>query len=102
MHQTIKYHYGGRPHFFPVLNTISSIMRGFGWILIGVGVLIIPISFWFVNFSLGGYGHLITVVISILLIINGLFVVAAGEAIGVLFAIEENTRYAAGRVRSNA
>lgn len=68
---------------FPVLSAISSILRFFGWAIALIG------SIYFL--SQKSYGFIV------LNVVTGLFVVAFGESIGVLFAIEENTRTAANR-----
>ncbi len=74
---------------FPVLSFISLLLRVIGWIVVVVGIWIIlkDASNWkdghyFVRSIMSGGVPTLT----------GVAFVAIGEIIGVLFAIEENTR----------
>lgn len=84
---------------FPVLTAVSGVMRFLGWLLIVLGVA--AMAYGLLGSSrFGAFGGFELVVIGgVFGILNGLFVVAAGESIGVLFAIEANTREAASRVQ---
>jgi uncharacterized membrane protein len=69
---------------FPVLSTISGLLR-----IIGLGSIVCVIVYDAVNLSsITGNG----VAMSVAVIVLALVVTAIGESIGVLFAIEENTR----------
>lgn len=73
---------------FPVLTTIAKILVIAGWIvtaLCGIGVLA---TIGNINGMLGP----LPVFICLFGALFGVFTVAFGESIGVLFAIEENTR----------
>jgi hypothetical protein len=67
---------------FPVLSAISRLLWGLGW-LIAVGGIVYGIR--------GGVFD-VDGMIGVIVLALGLFVVAISEIIGVLFAIEQNTR----------
>lgn len=71
---------------FPVLNLVSQLIKVVGWIVVGVGALAA------LSGGFGMLGFLPGFVAGLVIGVNGLIVVAAGESIGVLFAIEKNTR----------
>lgn len=80
---------------FPVLSTVSALLRVVGWLLVVGGVLYaayegiiepnLP-NHWF------GGQDLLQLVSGLGLGLTGPLTVAFSEIIGVLFAIEENTR----------
>jgi hypothetical protein len=85
---------------FPILSSIAKILQVFGWIVVAIGgLMILTISLpelvkcldsnsghswrlpdWMQLFSFGGVALI------------GFITIAASEVIGVLFAIEANTR----------
>lgn len=81
---------------FPVLSFVSSVLRFFGWSFAIVGLLYggwngviepnLPEHFF--NASSNG----VKLVGGIVGMFFGIITIAIGELIGVLFAIEENTR----------
>ena len=79
---------------FPVLSTVAKILGGIGWLLVIGSVLMfgytvveanIPGHYW-------GNSDKGIMVVSIILFLLGLMIEALAEIIGVLFAIEMNTR----------
>ena len=75
---------------FPVLKAVSGILIGLGWVVLIGGVLCslaMPLPS---GFESGGLTF--KVIMAVAVAVFGLIVIAFGEAIGVLFAIEENTR----------
>ncbi|MBU1168318.1 MAG: hypothetical protein KKD44_02015 [Proteobacteria bacterium] len=83
---------------FPILSIISIIFRIFGWITVFVGLYYF-IYQGVIEPNLEGHSFspqdTIEIFSGIGSIFGGLLSVAFGEAIHVLFAIEENTRKAA-------
>jgi hypothetical protein len=80
---------------FPVLSVISVLMRVIGWLHLLPGLL-----FWLViivrYFTSSGAGvRPLDIAAGAFATVFGLLLVAAGESIGVFFAIEDNTRAAA-------
>jgi hypothetical protein len=80
---------------FPLLSAVSVLMRVIGWLYLLSGLL-----FWLViivsYFTRGAAGMPpLGVAAAAFATVFGLLLVAAGESIGVLFAIEDNTRAAA-------
>ncbi len=80
---------------FPVLSVVSALLGAIGWVIVLCGAvfavyegLIEPSQ---PGHSFGG-GDLVEIVIGLALVLAGLFAVGVSEIIGVLFAIEENTR----------
>ena len=87
---------------FPLLSVIAMVMRVVGWLYLLPGLL-----FWLLviinYFTHSGAGvGLLFVGIATFATIFGLFLVAAGESIGVFFAVEDNTRAAAEHLRKLA
>lgn len=81
---------------FPVLSTIAKVMRFTGWALVIAAVCIFGYTFM-ESKQAGHYwgsGNTAYAVGGIVSLIVGLFVEAFAEIIGVLFAIELNTRKA--------
>ena len=88
---------------FPVLDFVAGVLILVGWLAAGVGLL------WLLRTLLGLIGSeneymigltLLESLPPFLLFVSGLGVVAFGESIGVLFAIEANTRQAAEAARA--
>ena len=80
---------------FPVLSIVSVLMRIVGWLYLLPGLI-----FWLViivrYFTSSGAGmQPIAIAAGAFATVFGLLLVAAGESIGVFFAIEDNTRAAA-------
>src|SRR5438067_1501916 len=80
---------------FPVLSVVSVLMRIIGWLHLVLGLL-----FWLVlavnYFTTRAAGMPpLHIAAGAFATVFGLLLVAAGESIGVLFAIEDNTRAAA-------
>ena len=75
---------------FPLLRSVSNIMRVFGWVLCGLGVIGAIAGVF--GGDLLGVGSLLGVVLGIVLVIGGLLTIAFSELIGVFFAIEYNGR----------
>ena len=82
---------------FPVLSFVSSLLRFIGWIAVLAGIAYIGYQV----VELNQHGHKITITPPELImkfgsgmaaIVAGLIIAAIGESIGVLFAIEKNTR----------
>lgn len=81
---------------FPVLSFVSKVFKFLGWLLVAIGLIAMIMAF-IGGGRVGGLGALEFALIALLAgVVNGLVLVAIGEAIGVLFAIEANTRLAAG------
>ncbi len=83
---------------FPVITAVPNILRFVGWVLVGLGVIAAFAGGFSPGLRFGFLGGFETLIFSIVIVLNGLFIVAAGESIGVLFAIEANTRKAAQQV----
>ena len=78
---------------FPVLSTVAYMLRIVGWLTVACGIVVI------INgFVRGGNSAWWMAGSGLLSSLWGLITVASGEAIDVLFAIEENTRAACGSV----
>ena len=86
---------------FPALSFFSAVLIGIGWTLIVIGILVMAF-YWISLFTspaaseLGLGAALATAMplglISLGLVLTGLFIVTGGESIRVLLAIESNTR----------
>jgi hypothetical protein len=78
---------------FPALALVSQLLKLVGWLGVALGILAVVLAF---SGNLGDFGGLMGFVggfvIGLILGTNGLIMVAAGESISVLIAIEENTR----------
>lgn len=79
-------------HYFPVLSVISILLRVLGWFSVISGVLSL---FIVLSLVIGDSEKGIFLISSAVSVLSGLVAVAIGEVIGVLFAIEANTRKAA-------
>ncbi len=84
---------------FPVLSTISGILRFAGWVVTAGAVLYGLLYQGLILPNQPRYhfdtGNAVAIASAVLGAVIGLITVAFGETIGVLFAIEENTRRAA-------
>lgn len=78
---------------FPVLTVIAAILRFVGWLLVAAGIVMLIASMF--SGRRGLLGPMESAIIGGIAVLNGLGVAALGECIGVLFAIEENTRESA-------
>lgn len=80
---------------FRVLTAISRLLRGLGWIVVVGGALYAVIT-GIIEPMLPGHrfdvGDVFDFGVGLAILLVGIFVVAIGEIIGVLFAIEANTR----------
>jgi len=80
---------------FPVLSTVSNLLRVIGWIVAIAGAIYAGYEGIFETtlpgHSFGGQ-DLLQLISGVVLGLFGLLTVAFSEVIGVLFAIEENTR----------
>ena len=80
---------------FPVLKFVSTALAFLGWLVviagavIAVAAMVVGDAFFF--------GRVGGVIAGVIVVFSGLVGVALGESIGVLFAIEDNTRRAAER-----
>jgi hypothetical protein len=71
---------------FPFLSLLSLFLR---WI----GILIFVCGIFYLGYSIfGDNTEFMTKVISLILLVFGIFVCVIGEIIGVAFAIEDNTK----------
>lgn len=87
---------------FPVLNTIGLILKGLGWLIVLFGIIAFISAVGYMvsqsgqtQYQFQQYGILLSaapIAASIYAVILGLLLVAWGESILVLLAIEENTR----------
>lgn len=84
---------------FPVLNIMGSIVRGVGWLIVVLGVIFF--IYGLVQLTQGQaptfepysrYAGLVPLLIGLYAFVSGIVVVALGESMLVLLAIEENTR----------
>lgn len=76
---------------FPVLSTIAIVLTCIGWIVFGLGAIhasVVVIGY----FAKNGLAMGFSAIFSITLISSGVFLIALGESIRVMFAIEQNTR----------
>ena len=71
---------------FPVLSAVSTLLRVLGWLASVGGIIVIYAAF--------SDGERSAALVGVGIVLSGLVVVAFGESIGVLFAIEKNTRLA--------
>jgi|ERR1700685_2761748 hypothetical protein len=89
---------------FPVLSTVSIVLRATGWLTMGLALVLFIYGFSQTaqldqsialpnsSFQLS---YLVAIIVASLFVgLSGLLTVALGESIGVLFAIEANTRRA--------
>jgi hypothetical protein len=84
---------------FPALSFFSALLIGIGWALIVIGILVLAfcaISL-FSSSTATDFGTVLTTamtfgLVSLALILTGLFTVTGGESIRVFLAIEANTR----------
>ena len=82
---------------FPALSFFSALLIGIGWTLIVIGILVL--AFCAINLfssSAADFGAVLTTamtfgLVSLALVLIGLFTVTGGESIRVLLAIEANT-----------
>lgn len=96
---------------FPVLGLVAKLLRILGWLITVAGCIAFIIGL-FNGFGVllssdrvhraSGFSAIAPLAGGVIYIVQGLFCVAVGEAIGVLFAIEANTRHAADRLSSAA
>jgi tellurite resistance protein TehA-like permease len=81
---------------FPALSFFSALLIGIGWALIVIGILVL--AFCAISlFSSSDFAAVLTSamtfgLVSLALVLTGLFTVTGGESIRVFLAIEENTR----------
>ena len=84
---------------FPALSLLSAFFIGLGWAFIVIGILALAfcaISL-FSSSAATDFGAVLTTgatfgLVSLALVLTGLFTVTGGESIRVFFAIEANTR----------
>ena len=85
---------------FPVLSVVSIILRGFGWLAVIIGLYCLT-YYGLIEPNRAGHsfgpGNRTEILQGVILSFSGLIVAVFGEIIGVLFAIEENTRKAANK-----
>ena len=82
---------------FPALSFFSALLIGIGWTLIVIGILVL--AFCAINLfssSAADFGAVLTTamtfgLVSLALVLIGLFTVTDGESIRVFLAIEANT-----------
>jgi hypothetical protein len=82
---------------FPALSFFSALLIGIGWTLIVIGLLVL--AFCAISLfasSEGDFGAILTTamtfgLVSLALVLIGLFTVTGGESIRVFLAIEANT-----------
>jgi hypothetical protein len=82
---------------FPALSFFSALLIGIGWTLIAIGILVL--AFCAINLfssSAADFGAVLTTamtfgLVSLALVLIGLFTVTGGESIRVFLAIEANT-----------
>jgi hypothetical protein len=80
---------------FPVLSGVQNLLRVAGWLVIIAGVLYAVYEGIIEPHQPGhafGGGDVVEIAIGMILAVGGLIVVAFSEVMGVLLAIEENTR----------
>ena len=80
---------------FPVLSTVSSMMKFVGWLFVIIGIAYAGYEgIYEPNLPRHSFnpGDLIQLISGLGVGLFGLITVALSEVIGVLFAIEENTR----------
>ena len=85
---------------FPVLSTVAKVLQVLGWIIVVIGgVLLVFVSgaeaLRCISPNSGhrwGGSDWITLISNIGVTVGGFLVIAIAEIIGVLFAIEKNTR----------
>lgn len=84
---------------FPALSSISRLLNLTGWCCVAGGGAHAIYSGLLETIPAGhsfGSGNILALVVGVFGAVGGLVVVALAESIGVLFAIEENTRRATG------
>jgi hypothetical protein len=82
---------------FPALSFFSALLIGIGWTLMAIGILVL--AFCAINLfssSAADFGAVLTTamtfgLVSLALVLIGLFTVTGGESIRVFLAIEANT-----------
>jgi hypothetical protein len=84
---------------FPVLSPIALITRVTGWVTIGLSILSVLITLS-QSQRFASTGTVALLMPAFLGVGAGLLQVIVGEAIGVLFAIEDNTRSTADAVQA--
>jgi len=89
---------------FPILSFVSMCLKIFGWLFVVFGLLY-AVAAGMIEPIKPGHRFDITDAIDIAaglgIVISGLITAAFGEIIGVLFAIEDNTRQAYDAIRGN-
>lgn len=80
---------------FPVLTFVSQLLRTAGWLLVVGGLLFAVVAGLLQPNEPGRQRDMLELVAGGLAAFLGLIIVAVGESVGVLFAIESNTRKAA-------
>lgn len=84
---------------FPVLSFVSQLLRVLGWIVVVIGLIAAIVGFANPGFMGNRFAGMVP---GLGAAVSGLVVVAVGESIGVLFAIEANTRAAAEKAKELA
>ena len=83
---------------FPALSFFSALLIGIGWTLIVIGILVLALcAISLFSSSAADFGAVLTTamtfgLVSLALVLTGLFTVTGGESIRVSLAIEANTR----------
>ena len=78
---------------FPVLSFVSNMLKLFGWLSVIIGLIAFVGPFIGLGFTRDlGIGGPIVALVGLLMVGYGFGTIAIGESVGVLFAIEENTR----------
>jgi hypothetical protein len=82
---------------FPALSFFSALLIGIGWTLIFIGILVLAFcAISLFSSSAADFGAVLTTaltfgLVSLALVLIGLFTVTAGESVRVFLAIEANT-----------
>ena len=84
---------------FPVLSFVSQLLRVLGWIVVVLGLIAAIVGFANPGFMVNRFAGMVP---GLGAAISGLVIVAVGESIGVLFAIEANTRATAEKAKELA
>ena len=90
---------------FPALSFISTCLKIIGWIFVVFGLMYI-VAAGLIEPNMRGHSFNLSDIIDIVtglgILISGLVAAAFGETIGVLFAIEYNTRREADSINENS